>query len=358
MACAAWRYVTGDESGSGIAGYRARSSRVARRRREMATAVAAASYLDSLESLIGAVIAPAASETDSAGTFPRAALDALGAAGLLGLVSAREVGGLGEGHRAAAHVVERIARSCASTAMIVCMHYAAAAVVEAHGPMAARRDVAAGRALATLAFSEAGSRSHFWAPVSTAAVDGDAVRLDAHKSWITAAGEADLYVWSSRPLAAEGASTLWLVPASAEGLRVGGAFDGLGLRGNASSPVLAEGVRVPIDAMLGADGAGFGVMMGVVLPYFNVMSAAMCPGKWRRRPARLRRMPQAPSSRILASRWRSCRRFGPISPACGSRPTWCMGCLRILSPGWKGGARIRCCACWRRRRRRARHPRR
>ena len=244
----------------------------------MATAVAAASYLDSLGSIIGAVIAPAASETDSAGTFPRAALDALGAAGLLGLVSAREVGGLGEGHRAAAYVVERIARNCASTAMIVCMHYAAAAVVEAHGPMAARRDVAAGRALATLAFSEAGSRSHFWAPVSTAAVDGDAVRLDAHKSWITAAGEADLYVWSSRPLAAEGASTLWLVPASAEGLRVGGAFDGLGLRGNASSPVLAEGVRVPIDAMLGADGAGFGVMMGVVLPYFNVMSAAMCLG--------------------------------------------------------------------------------
>jgi len=144
--------------------------------------------------------------------------------------------------------------------------------------MATRRDVAAGRALATLAFSEAGSRSHFWAPVSTATVDGDAVRLDAHKSWVTAAGEADLYVWSSRPLAAEGASTLWLVPASAEGLRVGGAFDGLGLRGNASSPVLAEGVRVQTDAMLGADGAGFGVMMGVVLPYFNVMSAAMCLG--------------------------------------------------------------------------------
>lgn len=244
----------------------------------MATAVAAASYLDSLDSIIGAVIAPAASETDSAGSFPRAALDALGAAGLLGLVSAREVGGLGEGHRAAAYVVERIARNCASTAMIVCMHYAAAAVVEAHGSEASRQDVASGHALATLAFSEAGSRSHFWAPVSTAIVDGDAVRLDAHKSWVTGAGEADVYVWSSRPLAAEGASTLWLVPASAEGLRIGVTFDGLGLRGNASSPVLAEGVRVQAGAMLAADGGGFGVMMGVVLPYFNVMSAAMCLG--------------------------------------------------------------------------------
>ena len=42
--------------------------------------------------------------------------------------------------------------------------------------------IAAGRHLSTLAFSESGSRSHFWAPLSTAAADGDDVRLDARKS--------------------------------------------------------------------------------------------------------------------------------------------------------------------------------
>jgi alkylation response protein AidB-like acyl-CoA dehydrogenase len=242
------------------------------------TTAANAAYLEVLQPIIDTVIAPTAIEIDNTGTYPRAALTALGEAGLLGLVSAPEIGGMGEGPRAAAYVVERIARNCASTAMVVCMHYAGAAVAEAHGSEATRKDIAAGRAIATLAFSEAGSRSHFWAPVSTATADRSGVRLDAHKSWVTSAGQADLYIWSSKPLAGEGMSTIWMVPAKSAGLRVLGPFDGLGLRGNASSPIEAVGVTVPVDAMLGEDGGGFGVMMGIVLPYFQLMSAGMCLG--------------------------------------------------------------------------------
>jgi len=104
------------------------------------------------------------------------------------------------------------------------------------------------------------------------------VRLDAAKSWVTSAGEADSYVWSSRPLAADGASTIWLVPADAPGLKVAGPFDGLGLRGNASSPVGAHDVAVPAAAMLGEDGKGDQVMLGIVLGWFSAMSAAMAVG--------------------------------------------------------------------------------
>jgi isovaleryl-CoA dehydrogenase len=57
--------------------------------------------------------------------------------------------------------------------------------------------VATGAHLSTLAFSEVGSRSQFWAPVSTATSDNGKVRLDASKSWATSGGEADSYVWSS-----------------------------------------------------------------------------------------------------------------------------------------------------------------
>lgn len=237
-------------------------------------------YLETLEPIVQAVIAPAAVEIDRAGAFPRAALEALGRAGLLGLVSATEVGGLGQSHRAASLVMERIARECASTSLVLCMHYAAAAVIEAHGPRALREDIAAGRHISSLAFSEAGSRSHFWAPVSTAtAVPGDGqVRLDAQKSWITSAGQVDSYVWSSKPLAAEGASTIWLVPSRSVGLTVTAPFDGLGLRGNHSSPVRAEGVVVGRGAMLGQDGDGFNIMMSIVLPYFQFMSAGCCLG--------------------------------------------------------------------------------
>jgi alkylation response protein AidB-like acyl-CoA dehydrogenase len=69
-----------------------------------------------------------------------------------------------------------------------------------------------------------------------------------------------------------------LVPAAAAGLHVPAPFDGLGLRGNASSPVAADGVPVERSAMLGPDGAGFDVMMGIVLPYFQLMNAAVSLG--------------------------------------------------------------------------------
>lgn len=241
------------------------------------TITAVKSRLEQLTPVIEQVVSPAAVEIDRDALFPRAAVDALGRAGLLGLVSSHEVGGMGAGIRDATEVIRELARHCGSTAMVVLMHYAAAAVIEAQGSEQARKDVAGGQSLATLAFSEVGSRSHFWAPVGTADLVEGGVRLDASKSWVTSAGEADLYVWSSRPLA-DGPSTIWLVPADSPGLRVPVPFDGLGLRGNFSSPVTAEGVVVPTSAMLGPDGGGFDVMMGIVLPIFQLMSAGFSVG--------------------------------------------------------------------------------
>jgi alkylation response protein AidB-like acyl-CoA dehydrogenase len=151
-------------------------------------------------------------------------------------------------------------------------------VLEAHGRQDVRESIARGEHLTTLAFSEAGSRSHFWAPLGTATTTDGRVLLNARKSWITSAGQADSYVWSSRPLDADGASTLWLVPASAAGLTVTAPFDGLGMRGNWSAPVVGQEVTVDRGAMLGPDGGGFDVMIGIVLPWFQLMNAAISVG--------------------------------------------------------------------------------
>ncbi|KAB2967027.1 acyl-CoA dehydrogenase family protein [Zoogloea sp.] len=241
-------------------------------------AEALAASLKKFDEVVAEVITPAAGDVDADGSYPRAAFDALGRHGLLGLISSAEVGGLGLSHRAAALAVEKVAQGCTSTAMVLCMHYCATAVIEAFGSIEVRRAIAAGNHVSTLAFSETGSRSHFWAPVGTAAAVEGAIRLDGKKSMITSAGEADSYVWSSRPAAAEGASTLWLVPADAAGLTVVGKFEGLGLRGNASSPITADNVRVADSDRLGADGGGFDIMMGTVVPYFNLMTAAVSLG--------------------------------------------------------------------------------
>jgi alkylation response protein AidB-like acyl-CoA dehydrogenase len=219
-----------------------------------------------------------AAEVDR-GAFPTVTLKALAEDGLLGLVSSKEVGGKGAGLAEAAELVERLARECGSTAMVVCMHFCATAVIEAHGPTEIRKAIAAGKHLTTLAFSEVGSRSQFWKSLGTAQATGDSVRLTGKKSFITSAHHADSFVWSSKPVAGSELSTLWLVPRSTPGLRVSDApFDGIGLRGNDSTPAMAEGMQVPASARLGDDGAGFGIMMGVVLPWFNVLSANVSAG--------------------------------------------------------------------------------
>jgi len=212
------------------------------------------------------------------GTFPKVTLAAMAQTGLLGLISATAVGGKGAGLAEAARVVERLARECGSTAMVVCMHYTATLLIEQHGPEDVRRAIAAGKHLTTLAFSEPGSRSQFWASLNTARADGDGVVVTGKKSFVTSAHFADSYVWSTKPVASSELSTLWLVPRTAAGLRIEGSFDGLGLRGNDSAPVTAEGVRLPTAARLGEDGGGFGLMLGVVLPWFNVLTASVSAG--------------------------------------------------------------------------------
>jgi alkylation response protein AidB-like acyl-CoA dehydrogenase len=159
------------------------------------------------------------------------------------------------------------------------MHFCGTTVLDAFAPREVRRAAASGEHLSTLAFSEAGSRSHFWAPVSSATRADGQVTLNARKSWVTSASYATSYVWSSQPVTSgTGFSTLWLVPAGTPGLQVHGSFDGLGLRGNDSSPVWADDVRVPESAILGEDGKGFDIMMNAVLPMFNVLSAACSVG--------------------------------------------------------------------------------
>ncbi len=237
-----------------------------------------ADYQAGVQNVVDTVVAPSATRVDAQAVFPREGLDALARAGALGILSAAEVGGSARGLRAAAATIERLAGACGSTAMVVLMHYAAVPVIEAHGPRETREAIAAGQHLTTLAFSEAGSRSHFWAPLSTSKqVDGH-VRLDAHKSWVTSAGHADSYVWSSQPLAAGAGMTLWLVPSHTTGLSQSGSFDGLGLRGNGSVPVAASDAQIAQSAMLGEDGAGLDVALSLVLPNFLVLSAAFSLG--------------------------------------------------------------------------------
>jgi alkylation response protein AidB-like acyl-CoA dehydrogenase len=219
---------------------------------------------------------------------------ALGKSGLLGLMLPSGVSGLGLGPRTLAAVIATLAETDASVAMVYLMHILGAATIAAARPGAIQavtpilEEISTGRHLSTLAFSEAGSRSHFWAPVSRALRNSNGVRISAKKSWVTSAGQAHSYVVSALSPEGKGPtdSTLYLLPAQTPGLSVAGPWDGLGLRANASSPLALDDCEVPVDFQLTDDGAGFPAMLNVVLPLFNLGTASVALGLCRAAVAR------------------------------------------------------------------------
>src|SRR5258708_7960510 len=233
------------------------------------------------------ILAPAARQNDKEARFSSEAIAALGPAGLLGIMLPSEVGGSALGPRTLAAVIATLAEADASAAMVYLMHMSAAATIAAARPGATvaqtLKDISAGKHLTTLAFSEAGSRSHFWAPVSRAKRNAVNVQLSAKKSWVTSAGHAQSYVVST--LAPEGKgptdSTLYLVASGTPGLSVAGPSDGLGIRANASAPMMLEDCEIAPGLQLTDDGAGFKAILEIVLPLFNLGTSAVALGLCR-----------------------------------------------------------------------------
>jgi len=233
------------------------------------------------------VALPNSSEVDTAGRFPVESMNALAAAGLYGLCLPKSVGGKGEGMRAFAGAVEELAAACGSSAMVYVMHVSAAQAIATSDTLVDRdamlTEIAAGRHLTTLAFSESGSRSQFWAPVSKLEESNGHFVTSASKSWVTAAGHADSYVSTAqKPNAVSPLeSTVYLVRSKAPGVAVTSAFNGLGLRGNESAPVTLDKITVPRSDLISALGEGPKVILEVVLPWFAVGTAAMANGLCR-----------------------------------------------------------------------------
>jgi alkylation response protein AidB-like acyl-CoA dehydrogenase len=232
-------------------------------------------------------LAPHAARNDKEGRFSPEAVTALGGAGLLGLVVPKEAGGAGLGPRAFAEVTATLAEADASVAMVYMMHVCGTMclVTGAKSPAAKAvlGEIGQGKHLTTLAFSEKGSRSHFWAPVSKAQRSGKSVKINALKSWVTSADHADSYVVSTLDPDAKGPtdSTLYLVRKGTAGLKASGPWDGMGLRANASAPMTLEGCEVPDELRLTDERTGFKAMLEVVLPWFNLGQASAALGLCR-----------------------------------------------------------------------------
>ena len=207
-------------------------------------------------------IGPRADECDRLARYPKESLDALREAGLWALRVSREYGGLDADLLTTCLVVEEIAKQCPSTAMCYKMHLEATELLtRIPTPYQVERFVkplARGEVFATIAGGEsAGVTGADWRPIATDVttcprVEGGFQLDHVRKSYVTSAGHATHYLalcrLEGRPT--QGMPDFLMVERDHIGWEVVGEWQGLGMRGNSSSPMVFHGV-VPAEHRMG-----------------------------------------------------------------------------------------------------------
>jgi len=123
--------------------------------------------------------------------------------------------------------------------------------------------LATGEVLGAFALTEPAAGSDAAALRTSARRRGDEWVLSGTKVFITNVGEAGLYLVFARtgPEPRAAGVSAFLVPASAQGLRVGQVFDKMGLNGSPTGELVLEEVTVPASGLLHGEGRGFAVAM-------------------------------------------------------------------------------------------------
>src|SRR3546814_20637575 len=123
--------------------------------------------------------------------------------------------------------------------------------------------MAAGDAIAAVAMTEPGGGSDLQAIRTSAIRDGDDYIINGAKTFISNGQSADVVVVVAKtdPSARASGVSLILVEGDRPGFERGRNLDKLGMKGNDTSEILFNDVRVPASNLLGAEGKGLYVLM-------------------------------------------------------------------------------------------------
>jgi alkylation response protein AidB-like acyl-CoA dehydrogenase len=232
---------------------------------------------------IGRRFALTAAEHDETAEFPVDNFDALYQAGLLGLVTAREHGGLGGGLGEALSVVSAIAWGDPSTALVLSMHYSNHYALRVSGKwprhLVERVTEANARGVALINAAQVepsvGSPSHAALPHTVARRHGEHWRISGHKNyatgipllkWVTVLAVTDEEI----PRLAS-----FLVPAGAKGIRVEKTWNATGMRATRSDDLILDEVEIPLEDIIDALPASEGLKRDIRLGswYFTLVPA-------------------------------------------------------------------------------------
>jgi len=166
----------------------------------------------------------------------------------------------------------------APTAMSLAIHNTVADGIFRFGSESQRKgtfeDLVSGRKLASFSLTEPSSGSDARSMRTTATRKGSDYVIDGTKTFITNAGEADVYFVLART---EKGHTAFLVESSTPGLSVGPDIPKLGMRGSRTAEVRLEGCRVAEEGIVGEDGRGFEYVKAM-LNGSRIIMGSICVG--------------------------------------------------------------------------------
>jgi alkylation response protein AidB-like acyl-CoA dehydrogenase len=213
------------------------------------------------------VIAPRAAEIDATGTYPQDVFEAFRDAGLLGLAFPKELGGSGDGTLGLAIAVEEVAKYCCSSGLLLLTTRLATSAILMAGTDAQRdryaRGVAEGRLRGCFALTEPGAGSDAASLQSTAVRDGDEWVINGAKLWAGQATVADYAIVVARVGEGSGPAGVraFIVDLPNPGFRIVRELSKLGVLGVPVIEACLENLRVPLDAVIGTESDGFGLVM-------------------------------------------------------------------------------------------------
>jgi alkylation response protein AidB-like acyl-CoA dehydrogenase len=216
-------------------------------------------------------IAPIAAEYDESGEFPFATVKKMGAMGFMGIEVPEEYGGAGMDTLAYVLALEEICKVDASHGTIMSvnnslfsyglMKFGTPAIKEKY-----LRPVASGQKIAAYSLTEPMSGSDSGTMRSRAVRDGDSYVLNGRKSWVTSAPVADfvLVFAMTAPEKKHNGISAFLIETDKPGFIRGKKEPKLGIRASATSEILFEDYRCPVENRLGEEGEGFKIAMTIL----------------------------------------------------------------------------------------------
>ena len=222
--------------------------------------------LDLVRDIARREIAPNADEWERTATFPRAAFEALGKAGLMGLPYPEEFGGGAQPTWVYLLALEEIAAAMLAVGLGTSVQTLTIFPTHAFGT-GEQKDAwlppaCAGEWIGAYCLSEPGSGSDASALTTKAERNGDDYVISGRKAFVTHGGDADYYIVFARTGEAgpAGISCLF-VPASTPGVAREKLEHKMGMRSSPTAAMVFDSARVPASNLLGPPGEGFRIAM-------------------------------------------------------------------------------------------------